>query len=356
MLQTSLNALNHSTGINKRGACKLIAVPKEGILSMPNTLSLLQNYVSPVECDFWLEEIILKDGYAWLDVSKDVKMNIDFAEEEKVTQQGNLFTYNIPLPIQNDDFTRGKIIRAYDGREWIVAHKQRTGTWRLLGSKERGCTFTAQLNTGTHNKNSNETQCGFTITTADRPFYVLPFLDDADFFEITYNQTTIHLQQIKMNESVIIDWGDGSTGYYPCITGNDNIIEHLYSGTTTRSARVYHLNKSTVLDVKNVTAHNGNITAITGNLPSTLVTLFAQQNLITTLPSGYNIPVPLRFINLSENKLNDTTIGGYLSVLDSNGLSSGAVAFNDQTPAVTPTFAMATFKANLEAKSWTVVY
>jgi hypothetical protein len=173
MLQSSLSALLHNYGINHRGLCACIAVPIDQVEDMPTILSLMTDAASESNSDFVSTDIDLVAGGAWLDVSKDVNVNLEHTEEDTRGPHGKLFTYQVTLSLPNDDFTtRGKVMRAYDNRQWLLIAKQRTGEWRLLGSKERGCDFSASLKTGTIGSGANGYIGSFTWQSPYRALYL----------------------------------------------------------------------------------------------------------------------------------------------------------------------------------------
>jgi len=172
MLQQSLSALLHNYGINNRGLCACIAVPVEGVEDMPTELSLMADAASETNSDFPSSDIDLAAGFSWLDVSKDVNVNLEMNEEDARSVHGKLFSYSVSLSLPNDDFaSRGKILRAYDNRQWVLIVKQRTGEWRVLGSKQRGCDFVAALKTGSVGNGSNTHIGSFVWQSPHRAFY-----------------------------------------------------------------------------------------------------------------------------------------------------------------------------------------
>ncbi len=175
MLQQSISNLMHKYGSNYPGVCAVIGVEKNGIESMPNALTLMQQLTAdqPEGADFFAEEIILKDGYQWLDISKDVNHRIEFNMGNERSGQGLHHPCTVAIVLPNDDFdNRGKLIRAYDNTEMILIVKQRTGAWRVIGSMERGAIFSAQLTTGSGERGSNEYTCGWQWEAgAQRPYY-----------------------------------------------------------------------------------------------------------------------------------------------------------------------------------------
>ena len=287
MFQQTVADLMHEMELNYPGVCTVLVVEKEGVASMPSVNSLLQNYLAPDEVDFFTEEIILKAGYSWKQVSNDFSFPTEFDEEEKVTVQGKHFTYKTAIKIPNDNFTRGKINRAYDGKEFIQLVKEETGIWRIVGTLERGCVYSAQLSTGSIKKGPNKFDCGFTWESGERALYTKPFLDDADWFELVFDITTLKDERIKMQESFYVDWGDGSTSFPQAITDTDNIVDKTYTGTGLKTARVYHHNKSVLVYIAGADSRNGNITSITGKLPKPTTGFYCQNNIITVLPASY---------------------------------------------------------------------
>lgn len=356
MLQQNLTELLHTSGYNKPGVCAVLGVPKEWVTSMPNTLSLLQTTAAPTGCDFYIEEIVLATGKTWLDLSKHTRVNIDFTDEEAKTLQGSSFTYNIPLTIPHDDFdTRAQIFRAYQNREWILIVKQRTGAWRVIGSLQRGAVFTTSLNSGTIKTGASLNTTGFTWQCGEqRAYYVTSFLSGSYWFRVNGTSEPAY-HKLQINEPVIINWGDGVFNYYGTGYGAlQTIIHAMVSDGDNYSYVVYHRHQATALKIIGETigddTYNSTATEILGTLPSPLVTLHLQGNDLLAFPK-----VTLH-MNGSDNKLNDAAIEVLLEEADTGGALNGTANFALQTPAVTPTGDMITFKANLEGKGWTVTY
>lgn len=353
MLQQSLTGLLHNLQRNKPGLCHCILVEKEGVASMPNLTTLLTSSVTDEEYDFLIEEITLKEGYQWKELSSDQNITLEFDEQEKKSVQQKAFTYQLSVRIPNDDFnTRGKLIRAYDNREFIMIVTERTGAIRVLGSMERGCDFSAQLKTGTLGKGPNQFTCGFTWEVGmQRAFYTKSFLNGTFWFRVNGTPETA-LEAIRIDEPVYIDWGDGTTGFYNTPASEIQTINHAYTGDP-YSYVVYHKKLATYLNITGTVDVNSGVAEILGTLSPLLIQLELSGNYITTFPS---FTAALKTLNCNDNSFDDSSIEGVLETLDILGAHGGTVRFADQTPPVTPTVDMATFAANLEAKGWLIAY
>lgn len=152
-------------GGNIPGICEVFAVPKEGITAMYDLNQILITGDYPMDGS----TLVISELYA---ICANYGVSMQLAETEKDTVQGKVFTYKLTFDINNDDYaTRGKIIQAYDRREWILVISERSGPSRVLGSLARGADFSAQLNTGSVMKGENMFACGFTWQSGERSFY-----------------------------------------------------------------------------------------------------------------------------------------------------------------------------------------
>lgn len=356
MYQQQLSNLLHTNDINRKGVVAVIGVPRQGIEDMPDVLTLSQQ-AGAEPCDFFTEEITLKSGYQWRDISKDFHLNIVFEEENKITKQGELFTYNVSVPLSNDSFERAKVLRAYQGCEWVLIVKETTGAWRVIGSKTRGAVFTDQLQTGTILKGANRIDTGFTWQSGrERAFYVKNF-DYNAYFDVVFNyslspQTT---QRLVIDETVMIDWGSNRS-FYKTPDGVLQTISKTITGVaTTLTARVYHRHRAVEINLSGTNDYNNNIQQLTGTLPNQLEELNVSTNMLTQLPTN-SFTNNLQTLDAEENEFNDSSLEAILEKLDLLAASNGSVNVSSQSPAVTPTTDMNTFKANLEAKGWTVTF
>ncbi len=335
--------------------CSVIAVPKEGVSSMPTIKSLMRSPGYEPDVDFFVEAIVLKTGYSWLDITNDLQHDTELEETEDLSGQGKAFTYALPFRIPNDEFaTRGKIIRAYDNREFIVVLKQRSGVYRVLGSLDRGCFFRAQLKTGKTRGPVNAYQCGFEWECAGlRAFYVKPFNAESYFDIIGTNVS--EAMRLGIDESVLIVWNDGTSSFHMTGTGVEQPIYRIHTQENF-SYRVYHRNKALGIDLRGDVVSNGSITEIAGeSLPTTLIYLNLTGNLIETVTmNGWT--GALTTLDFSVNVMNDAAIEGHLFELDELGGEDGTADFSSQTPAVVPTVDMLATKVLLEAKGWTITF
>lgn len=175
MISNTLSSLMAEVGRNKRGMCGVITIPLDvidGNTDFPGEEELLAEPAS-VPQEMTIGDIVLPDSYPWKDISNDMRIDVEMDEEEIDGPHGKSFTYTVRFILPNDDATtRGKLIRAYDNHEHVVIVKEKTGAWRLLGSYERACDFSAQLKTGRMQEGSNQFDCGFTWSSRYRAHYV----------------------------------------------------------------------------------------------------------------------------------------------------------------------------------------
>lgn len=354
MIQSEIASLMHQYGSNKRGVCAVIAVDKKSVLSMPSYLDLLGKAFSPIEGDFYVEDIVLKEGASWKDVSKDVNIQVDLKEEEKLTGQNKDFTYTVSLILPNDNFeARGKIIREYDNREWILIVKERTGAWRVLGGLERACRFSAELSTGQVNKDANQYECGFTWQIGGRrAFYTMATPNYDSFTIVWFNKINTYMRLV-IDESVIIDYGVAGQALYATPTGTDRTITMKYPSTS-GSFTIYHRNKAKKIEMVNFSVYN-KAEQLNGNLPSSLQTLKANGNELFTAASN-SWTNKLKLIELQNNCFDDATLEAFLEILDTLGGTNGTLRIQNQVPYQPLTAAANTHRLNLVAKGWTITY
>lgn len=357
MLQQNIADLMHEMELNYPGVCTMLVVEKKGVQSMPNLLSLMSSHIAADEGDFYIEEIILKAGYSWKKISTDFSFDVSFEEEEKVTMQGKHFTCKTALKIPNDSFSRGKIQRAYDGVEFIQLIKESTGAWRVVGTMERGCVYYSKLSTGTRIKGPNKHECGFVWESGERCFYTKSLALEGEWFEMRFDLSAYLVEKIIVKESMYVTWGDGTSGMYTCNTGSNNTIEKTYSGVGFKTARFYHFNKSILLSANGGSPYNRNIASISGKLPKALVYLYANGNVISSLPPFENIPSGVLVMELAGNAITTTSLmANYMATLVQNGLSGGVFDINTQSPALTPNAGMLSSKTVLESRGWIVTF
>lgn len=334
MLQSSLTSLLHTYNINKRGLCAVIGVPKEGVESMPDVKSIMRLASGETNCDFFFEEIVLKDGFSWLDMSQLFNVNMEMEETEDKSTQGSVFNYEVALSVPNDDFSRGKVFRAYQNREFILVVKERTDAWRVIGSLERGARFTRELKTGTVRKDSNKYTCAFTWQVGEQPAYYTEAFPRDFYFDVSGVVDGTHQKVfVQIDELVFVDWGDGTTTMIHNEEGA--FIQHTYAEnelTYPYEYRVYHRNLATQLNVNELGEYNGSVGGITGDIP----------------------PVTEMFAN--GNILNEADIITALGLLNATGAINGNADLTDQTPAVSASAPLTAAKAPLLLKGWTVTY
>jgi hypothetical protein len=359
MLQQSLSSLLHKYDNNKRGVCAAIAVPKEGVASMPDIKSIMLSTEADADCDFFAEQIILKTGFAWLDLTNDFHINIQFSEEQKPTVQNAQSTYEVALSFPNDDFaTRGLQLRAYIDREFILIVKQRSGAWRVIGSLESGAVFSFNYNSGTIVKDESKFAGSFTwLVGGQTALYTRAFsaLDPGLYFSIYYDLTHQSFVKISIDEAVIIDWGDGNINTYYTPTGVPQIISWLYSGPFFAIAKIYHRNLATEINVDgNGADWNFNITELHGVFPAALFLLSCKDNLITFIDISDDTDPRLKVLDARTNHLDAGATEQILSAFDDLGASNGNIQIESQagTPALSP--GAVTSKAHLVSRGWTI--
>lgn len=169
MLTETIESLYHLNPINDPGVCTLQAISKDKA-SLPTFTDVMKD--TNVDGLILGGSIGIAIGFDWLNISEDFNHQIIFAEKENPSPHGKIFTYQILFDIPNDaQATRGKIIRAYDNREWILKVTEQSGAIRIIGNNERGADFSAELNSGSVLKGPSRNVCGFTWQSHYRAFY-----------------------------------------------------------------------------------------------------------------------------------------------------------------------------------------
>lgn len=351
MLQQSITDLIHGNGPNKRGVCSVIGVPKDWVQSMPDEKVIMKTIYAISGMDFYVEDIILKDGYSWLTLSKDDNLNLQFDEAESETKQLNSFTYNIPMPVPHDDYEqRGKVFRAYRYREWILIVKQRSGAWRVIGSMERGAVYVNKFSSGSVGADLSMNDGGFTWSVGGRAaYYAGSFLSGSYWFRCVGENAEDNYQVI-INEPVIINWGDGKFEYYPNYGMANNVIVKSALGFTNCNFVVYHHNRAGYLGITG-DGVNGGISEILGTIPNRLKTLDIQRNPLLQAPTNaYSIY--LNEVTHQYCALDDSALEAAMETLDLLNTSNRMATFSNQIPPVIPTPATLVFKSNLESRGW----
>ncbi|MCW3125267.1 MAG: hypothetical protein JWO03_925 [Bacteroidetes bacterium] len=154
------------------GLCRIYAIDLEDIESMPDLKSMMKSIRADSDI-VHISDIVLKAGGAILSIVNDNQVGSELTEDDKASSQNSYYPYTVAFVLPNDDAnTRGKLLRAYYNRQFVVLIKQATGAWRILGSKHRGCDLKATLDTGTQSKGANEYKCTFTWESGQRAYYM----------------------------------------------------------------------------------------------------------------------------------------------------------------------------------------
>ncbi len=330
MRESTFLDLNHGHKVNKPGICKLYALLRKDVTFFPDEVIQLQS-MAPDANRIFVESILFaNDG--WLSISND--MNVSISIEEKVTTSvhGQVTEYQVLLDIPNDDYhTRGKIIDAYSGREFLLLVRLGNGTYRVVGDNNKGAEFQSALNSSTKLKPANITRCGFILSTATKALYTQEY--PAGYLDITVEpdgDENILLAIYTDRNMFLQTYGDG--------IGGNRIGAHTfrygYPNAGTFIARLLYSQDDTILDLQGVDeGQNRIIKAIVGKLPPLLTQLYIQNNRFT---------------------------GGRIMVLAqqlaANGQLNGTADFSNQTPAVTSYPApYTTAKNQLIARGWTII-
>lgn len=169
MINQTINHLPFNGQLNLPGLCYIKAIPIKHIHSMPSFEELMASHATAANAQpMSINQIVPLDGLGWKDISKEFNLTGLLTIEDTSTQQGKFFKHKVTFEIAGDDWAnRGQIIQAYDNYQWVVQVKViQGGAIRILGSRERGCDFSATQSSGKGNS-PNLFTCQFNI---DQPF------------------------------------------------------------------------------------------------------------------------------------------------------------------------------------------
>lgn len=349
MYQMQLSHLMHNSDLNKRGVCGIIGVPKAGVESMPDLLSIMQQPSTTTTSDFYAEQIVLKAGYSWQRLLPDYNINLSFEEEDKMTSHNGQHTYKVPIPYPTDNFERAKVVRTLEGHEWILIVKERTGAWRVIGSMERGAIFNSKFETGTVRKDANKYDAAFTWEVGGRRAFYTQAFDLSNWFMIQGNNFIEHWQ-LDIDEPIVVEYAPGVFEYYLTPVGVLQRIQHTHT-MADWNYKVYHNNKAKRIIMPGDGFVNTSITAVTNILPATLEEFTANDNDITNIPLWNNVP-SIQTVHLENNNLPDNLVENLLDDIDAYNTNNGEIYINGQTPPAVPGGPSA---ANLISRGWTVV-
>lgn len=362
MYQLSLAQILHQYEGNKRGVCAVIGVPLEHVEAMPDFRTLFRSNITVSEADIFFEQIKLKTGKQWMDISSDVTFKTSVKEKDVSTPQGKRFEYTAAFEIPNDKFdSRLKIIRAYDNREWLIIAKERTGIWRLFGSLFRGCEFKAELDTGTiENPAPNSYVCGFLWESSHRAFAVRRFHTSGIVFDIiiVVNTNTSPHITINTNGPVLINTGQGQITPYNIPLGEMTPINFTADGGGLVNVIVSHQGSFNQFGMVRSGQNNQGVISVSGDFPSLLQSLQLKGMQLVELLSP--VPAGVNFIDVRDNLMTPEAITDILIQLDDSGVANGTGMFEDQgvtNPYIAGLPAEGlTRKSNLIGKGWTITH
>jgi len=169
MINEIVDTLRNTGASNLRGVAAAYFIDITGISSMPDVKARMKSFNARMN----IGDIILVAGTPILPLSNDNTVSLEFKEDEKGNPQNPFFAYDLELSIGNDDeATRGQLLRSFDNRQWIIILQQATGAWRILGSPKRGCDFKSTFTSGTQAKGQSLFKCAFTWESGYRAFYL----------------------------------------------------------------------------------------------------------------------------------------------------------------------------------------
>jgi len=175
MIPATITSILNTQATSKPGIQGLYAIAKDQITDMPDLLSILGS-TAPNAALLDISDIILASGAAVNEISNDNNLGTEMTETPKTSVHGPFFGYEVTFSIPNDDeVTRGRILRAFDNREWIVIVRQASNQWRILGNLHRGCDWRASLGTGSNIKGLSVYKCGFYWESSERALYINTF-------------------------------------------------------------------------------------------------------------------------------------------------------------------------------------
>lgn len=156
---TSLSTL---TGLDF-GLCSFLFASRKRFSAVPDFESVMQ---TDEEAATQLSQFEFTSG-SWFSFD-DLVRDAVFSEEKKSSRSGPYFESRMEFILNGDDFEhRAKQLRAMKNAEHIVIAKAASGTWRAMGTKERGADFTFRYDT-----NKGVYECAFVWESVNECLYV----------------------------------------------------------------------------------------------------------------------------------------------------------------------------------------
>lgn len=174
MILEQISDLDHLPSIHQPGVCEVWAIDKENGNGIPDWLTACAN-ASPGSFPILITEDMVDTGSQWLYINKKFPFSLELTEEEALSSNGKTFNYQLLFSLNNDNWeARGRIIEAFENREWILMVRFANGTYRIIGDIKRGADFSAQLTTGKIGTGKLGYGCGFAWTSFHRALYAQP--------------------------------------------------------------------------------------------------------------------------------------------------------------------------------------
>lgn len=173
MIQESLTHLPHLPEVNKPGICYVWAIDTINADGVPRLIDLMASsdlgaYPIPVTED------LIDSESSWMKVNDLFPFSFEMVETEEITPNGKLFRYQLSYLLNHDEWeSRGAVIQSFENREWVLLIKLMNGTYRIMGSKSRGCDFQAGLSTGKASNGKSAYTCDFSWKSIHRLFYAV---------------------------------------------------------------------------------------------------------------------------------------------------------------------------------------
>jgi hypothetical protein len=146
------NTGSHAFDIpNNVGICSIYYIDKNNITAFPSRSALLakNNASTPATADIAFADITYTPATAFELINEEWNFDYGFDEIEKEDTSGKYYEYELPLFLPNDDYaSRAKLLRSMEHRSYLLFIKNKNNQWRIIGSKERGASFSRDFYSG----------------------------------------------------------------------------------------------------------------------------------------------------------------------------------------------------------------
>lgn len=157
---------------SKSGLCKLIFVPIDFIISMPDEFEIMTSTDSNDKYPIDYTEIIIQSGYSFNAIETSHQV-MELTEVPKDTTAGRHYESQLKWVMSVDEWaTRGSSNLLLNYHQFLVIAKDLNKNVRLMGNLDRGADFTY---TQTNKAGKNDYECQFNWINKLSMHYVIPF-------------------------------------------------------------------------------------------------------------------------------------------------------------------------------------